>query len=131
MVSLGRWNCFEEFAYNGGRLYEFLPRSDLEFISSSRSHLELKPILCVTQGGYVDGLDLRLQHDIHDPQPDAPPLHEREEAYRLERCDESRFRHVLSYLTGIHPAARASAFATIESWIADGERNALSDLVQE
>ena len=77
MVSLGRWNCFE--VYNGGRQYEFLPRSDLEFISSSRSHLELKTILCVTQDGYVDGLDLRLQHDIHDPQPDAPTLYERED----------------------------------------------------
>ena len=111
--------------YNGGRQYEFLPRSDLEFVSSSRSHLELKTILCVTQGGYVDGLDLRLQHDIHDPQPDAPTLHEREEAYRLERCDESRFRHVLSYLAGIHhPAARASALATIESWFVEAEREA-------
>ena len=38
--------------------------------------------------------------------------------------DESRFRHVLSYLAGINSLARASALAKIESWFESAERRA-------
>ena len=125
MVSLGRFYCFEVNHIDGGRLYEFLPRSDLEFIFSSRSHLELKTFLWVSQDGSVNGLSLLLDHEIHNPQHDPPTVEEPADSYRLERCDESRFRHVLSYLAGIHhPAARASALATIESWFVEAERGA-------
>ena len=125
MVSLGRFNCFGEGAHNGGRRYDFLPNYDLDFVSSSRSHLELGPILWVSQDGYVNGLYLLLDHNIHNPYHGPTTLEQEDEAYRRERCDESRYRLVLSYLAGIHhPAARASALATIESWFVEAERGA-------
>ena len=125
MVSLGRFNCFGEGAHNGGRRYDFLPNYDLDFVSSSRSHLELGPILWVSQDGYVNGLYLLLDHNIHNPYHGPTTLEQEDEAYRRERCDESRYRLVLSYLAGIHhPAARASALATIESWFVEAEREA-------
>ena len=125
MVSLGRFNCFGEGAHNGGRRYDFLPNYDLDFVSSSRSHLELGPILWVSQDGYVNGLYLLLDHNIHNPYHGPTTLEQEFEAYRRERCDESRYRLVLSYLAGVHhPAARASALATIESWFVEAERGA-------
>ena len=125
MVSLGRFNCFGEGAHNGGRRYDFLPNYDLDFVSSSRSHLELGPILWVSQDGYVNGLYLLLDHNIHNPYHGPTTLEQEDEAYRRERCDESRYRLVLSYLAGIrHSAARASALATIESWFVEAEREA-------
>ena len=94
------------------------------FTSPGRSDLSLLASLVLTQDADVHTLELKLRHTI--PVPRLGEYYG--DGYLF---DESRFRHVLSYLAGIHPAARASAFATIESWIADGERNALSDLVQE
>ena len=102
---------------------------ELDFIgwqlfTSARSDLALLASLVLTQDADVHRLELILRHTI--PVPRLGEYYG--DGYLF---DESRFRHVLSYLAGIHPAARASAFATIESWIADGERNALSDVVQE
>ena len=83
---------------------------------TARSHLELEAALSVTQDGYVNGLELRPQcvvcpHGDYDPD--------------IYSCDESLFRHVLSYLAGIYPPyARAFVLARIEGWLVGAEREA-------
>ena len=83
---------------------------------TSRSHLELEAHVSVTQDGYVNRLELRPEHVVHPPgdyDPDIGP------------CDESLFRHVLSYLAGIYPPyARAFVLARIESLLVEAEREA-------
>ena len=84
-------------------------------ISSARSHLQLHAHVSVTQGGYVNGLELRPQHAIHP--------HWLMVADDIGPCDEDLFQHVLTYLAGIHhPKSRASALARIESWLVEAER---------
>jgi len=109
--------------------YDYHDIGELDFIgwklfTSARSRLELLASFVLTQDASVHRLELALQHTIPGPR-----LEEDDDDWYL--FDESRFRHVLSYLAGIHPAARASAFATIESWIAEGEQGVGWDLVQE
>ena len=89
-----------------------------ELFTSARSDLKLLASLVLTQDAGVHRLELGLQHTIPGPR-----LEEDDDDWYL--FDESRFRHVLSYLAGIHhPAARASALATIESWFVEAEQEA-------
>ena len=70
-------------------------------------------------------LELELIHWVHLPQLD---LHHLDFTKNPDRatyyCDESQFRHVLSYVAGVTPLARASALATIESWFVEAEQEA-------
>ena len=83
---------------------------------TARSHLQLEAYVSVTQDGYVNGLELRPEHVVR-PHGDSDPDY--------YSCDEFLFRHVLSYLAGIHnPTARAFVLARIESWLVGAEREA-------
>ena len=79
----------------------------------------------------------RIQvHSLRESQPRTPApglvpqldLHHLDFTKNPDRatydCDESQFRHVLSYVAGVTPLARASALATIESWFVEAEREA-------
>ena len=120
MVSLSHLN-FVSGGYwtsaGGEKMYDFGVFGVIRGLArTSRSHLELEAHVSVTQDGYVNGLELRPEHVVHPPgdyDPDIGP------------CDESLFRHVLSYLAGIYPPnARAFVLARIESWLVGAEREA-------
>ena len=89
----------------------FRPRNTL--FHSLRSRLTLWPSLYVLSEANDCRLELRLRWDTIDCRPPGNQI--------AEDGDESQFRHVLSYLAGIH-AGRASALATIESWFVAAER---------
>jgi len=125
MVSLGLYD-FDELGSNLDRigeekLYYFCPRTAL--FSSAHSALELWPFFFPTQDAHVHRLELRLIQSTREPRSsggDGP----QDFGDGPQWCDESRFQHVLSYLAGINPLARASALDTIESWFVSAERRA-------
>ncbi len=120
MVSLSHLN-FVAGGYwtsdGGEQMYDFGHFGVIRgLIQTARSRLELEAALSVTQDGYVNGLELRPQCVVR-PHGDNDP--------NYYCCDESLFRHVLSYLAGIYPPnARAFVLARIESWLMGAEREA-------
>ena len=125
MVSLGLYDL-DEFGSDLDRIreekrYYFCPRTAL--FSSAHSALELWPFFFPTQDAHVHRLELRLIQSTREPRSsggDGP----QDFGDGPQWCDESRFQHVLSYLAGINPLARASAWAKIESWFVQAERRA-------
>ena len=121
MVSFGQFSFFSpsnhvEGEYEGE--YDFRP--DTLLFSSARAYLAPHADLYITRDAHVRRLELTLHHFVKPPPnvPDDPFLYPSQH-YDI---DEPQFRHVLSYLAGIHPAARASALATVESWFVLAER---------
>ena len=125
MVSLGLYDFHELGSDLDGigeeKLYYFCPRTAL--FSSAHSALELWTFLSPTQDAHVHRLELRLMQSTREPRSsggDGP----QDYGDGPQGYVESRFRHVLSYLAGINPLARASALDTIESWFVSAERRA-------
>ena len=119
MVSLGQFELDRSGKYGlppYGTCYGFHRSTPL--FSSARSRLLLTVNLTVAEDATVLYLELRLCHLVQVPQV--------EDAFRNGGIsDNFQFRHVLTHLAGIHhPAARASALATIESWFVEAEREA-------
>ena len=137
MVSLGHFDRDGGAFLHGGELeYIFYPSScpdentSRPLLSSGRSQLGFWAALYFAQDANVfraERLELTLHHVVHPPQLDPHHYHRdlfTDTGLDSYDCDESQFRHVLSYLAGVDPLARASALATIESWFVEAEREA-------
>ena len=136
MVSLGHFDIDGSLLHGGELEYIFYPSScpdentSRPLLSSGRSQLGFWAALYFAQDANVfraERLELELIHAVHPPQLD--PHHYHRDLFNntgLDNydCDESQFRHVLSYLAGVDPLARASALATIESWFVEAEQEA-------
>ena len=117
MVSLSHLNISYITSYHDGDgLYVFSVFGVIRGLAASaRSHLQLEAALFVTQDGYVNRLELRPEHIVH--------THRAIAADDIGPCDESLFRHLLSYLAGISPPyARPFVLARIESLFVEAER---------
>ena len=132
MVSLGHFDPYGGAFLHGGELhYDFHTSSSPSgpLFISGRSQLGFWASLYFAQEADVfraERLELTLHHVVHPPllTPIVGRYRFTDTSEYSYDCDESQFRHVLSYLAGVDPLARASALATIESWFVEAEREA-------
>ena len=132
MVSLGHFDRDGGAFLHGGELhYDFHTISSPSgpLFSSGRSQLGFWASLYFAQEADVfrpERLELTLHHVVHPPllNPIVGRYRFTDTGPGSYDCDESQFRHVLSYLAGVTPVARPSALATIESWFVEAEREA-------
>ena len=129
MVSLGHLDIWDSFLHDGELQYDFYSSSRPLF-SSGRSQLNFWACLYFAQDADVfraERLELELRHVIHPAQLNRHHYHRdrlTDTSPDSYGCDESQFRHVISYVAGVTPLARASALTTIESWFVEAEQEA-------